>query len=262
MVPPLLDIRTVTRVYGGQTPFGLEPTFTALDNVSFSIAADSIHGLVGESGSGKSTLARLIMALDRPTSGDIRLEGQSLFSLTAKALKARRRDFQMVFQDPLASLDPRYTVGRIVAEPLHVLEPKPRSDEARQKVTDILGQVGLSGDVVNRFPHEFSGGQRQRIAFARALITRPKLVVADEPVSALDLSVQAQVLNLIQDMREQFGTAFLFISHDLAVVEAIADQVTVMQRGRIVETGTVDDLFDRPAQAYTRELLAAQLSFK
>ncbi|CAN7234560.1 ATP-binding cassette domain-containing protein [Rhizobium sp. LjRoot30] len=257
---PLLDIRTLTRVYGGRTPFGSEPAFVALDDVSFSVSAGSIHGLVGESGSGKSTLARLVMALDRPTSGDVLLEGQSIFSLSAKVLKHRRRDFQMVFQDPLASLDPRYTVGRIVAEPLHVLEPKPRRDEARQKVVDILGQVGLSADAIDRFPHEFSGGQRQRIAFARALITRPKLVVADEPVSALDLSVQAQVLNLIQDMRKEFGTAFLFISHDLAVVEAIADQVTVMRRGRIVETGTVDDIFDRPQQAYTRELLAAQLS--
>ena len=258
----LLDIRGITRVYGGRTPFGLEPPFTALDNVSFSVSAGSIHGLVGESGSGKSTLARIVMALDRPTTGDIFLEGQSLFSLPARVLKRRRRDFQMVFQDPLASLDPRYTVARIVAEPLHVLEQKPRSDEVRQKVVDSLGQVGLSADALDRFPHEFSGGQRQRIAFARALITRPKLVVADEPVSALDLSVQAQVLNLIMDMREKFGTAFLFISHDLAVVEAIADQVTVMRHGRIVETGTVADVFDRPQQAYTRELLAAQLPVK
>ena len=258
----LLDIRGVTRIYGGRTLFGLEPPFTALDNVSFSVSAGSIHGLVGESGSGKSTLARIVMALDRPTTGDILLEGQSLLSLPAKALKRRRRDFQMVFQDPLASLDPRYTIGRIVAEPLHVLEPKPRSDEAREKVVDSLGQVGLSAVALDRFPHEFSGGQRQRIAFARALITRPKLVVADEPVSALDLSVQAQVLNLIRDMRDQFGTAFLFISHDLSVVEAIADRVTVMRRGRIVETGTVEDVFDRPEQAYTKELLAAQLPLK
>lgn len=254
----LLEIRGLTRDYVSRSLFGARHAQRALDDVSLTMRRGEILGIVGESGSGKSTLARLVMALDRPSAGQVLFEGEDVFALPEPELMRRRRHFQMVFQDPFGSLDPRHTIGRIVAEPLHVLEQKPARAEARARVVAMLESVGLDQAIVDRYPHEFSGGQRQRIALARALITRPKLVVADEPVSALDLSVQAQVLNLILDLRDHHGVSFLFISHNLSVVDSVADRVAVMYRGRIVEIGPAEVLFDAPLHPYTRRLAEAE----
>jgi peptide/nickel transport system ATP-binding protein len=228
----------------------------ALNGVSARLEAGRSLGIVGESGSGKSTFARLVMALERPTSGSVSLLGRDLNSISADELRRARRDFQMVFQDPYGSLDPRQTIARIVAEPLTALE---RIDRAtlRDRVSIVLRQVGLRDADMDKYPHEFSGGQRQRIAIARALITQPKLIVADEPVSALDVSVQAQVLNLLQDLQEQFGLSYILISHDLAVVNLLCDDIAVMYLGRIVEQGRPEDLFARGAHPYTRALIEA-----
>jgi peptide/nickel transport system ATP-binding protein len=233
---------------------------TALDEVSFVLEAGKTLGVVGESGSGKSTLARLVMALEAPSSGSVLFEGRDLHQLGRDELRAARRHFQMVFQDPYSSLDPRMTVWRTVAEPLEQLEHLPQA-ERRERAAAMLGAVGLNarhhdGDL-DKYPHEFSGGQRQRIAIARALVTQPKLIVADEPVSALDVSVQAQVLNLMQDLQERFGLAYLFISHDLAVVDLVCDELIVLQHGRIVERGATDDVLNAPKEAYTRRLIDA-----
>ena len=228
----------------------------AVDGVSLSIQAGRSFGLVGESGCGKSTLARLIMALEAPTRGSIRFRGEDLVALGANALRRRRRHFQMVFQDPFGSLDPRQRVERIVAEPLDALEAVDR-EERRARVVDALAAVGLKDSDLDKYPHEFSGGQRQRIAIARALITRPALIVADEPVSALDVSVQAQVLNLMHDLQAEFGVTYLFISHDLAVVEHVCAEVAVMNAGRIVERGAAHEVFANPRHDYTRTLLDA-----
>jgi peptide/nickel transport system ATP-binding protein len=229
------------------------PRVEALRGVSFAMQSGRSLGLVGESGSGKSTLARLVMALERPTAGRVTLLGRDLNALPHAALRAARRDFQMVFQDPYGSLDPRQRVGRIVAEPLAAM---PGAD-ARERVAAALDAVGLRASDADKYPHEFSGGQRQRIAIARALITRPRLIVADEPVSALDVSVQAQVLNLLQDLKEAFGVTYLFISHDIAVVDHVCDEVAVLYAGRIVEHGTPEVLFRTAAHPYTRLLMAA-----
>jgi peptide/nickel transport system ATP-binding protein len=213
-------------------------------------------GVVGESGSGKSTLARLVMALEPPTTGTVKILGQALHSLTPAALRAARRDFQMVFQDPYGSLDPRQTVERIVTEPLAVLGATTAGD-LRGRAQEVLTSVGLRSNDLDKYPHEFSGGQRQRVAIARALITRPRLIVADEPVSALDVSVQAQVLNLMQDLSQQFGVTYLLISHDLAVVDHLCEDVAVIYQGRIVEQGACDTLFREAAHPYTRALIEA-----
>jgi peptide/nickel transport system ATP-binding protein len=212
--------------------------------------------VVGESGSGKSTLARLVMALEVPTAGHVVLDGLDLHALAPAALRRARSKVQMVFQDPFGSLDPRRTVLQTVAEPLAVLLGAPRAEQQR-RAAEALDAVGLRAADLAKYPHEFSGGQRQRIAIARALITRPKLIVADEPVSALDVSVQAQVLNLMQDLQEQFGVTYLFISHDLSVVDLVCDEVLVLKDGRIVEQGDPDTLFRRPQHPYTQRLLAA-----
>ncbi|TCM58204.1 peptide/nickel transport system ATP-binding protein [Rhizobium sp. PP-F2F-G48] len=256
--PPLVDIRHLSRDYASGGLFAGRHVTRALNDVSMTVHRGTIHGIVGESGCGKSTLARLVMALDRPTSGSVLFEGEDLFGVSARELKRKRRDFQMVFQDPFGSLDPRQTVGRIVAEPLHVLDGKPGRAERRDKVAAMLEAVGLSPDHAARYPHAFSGGQRQRIAIARALITEPKLVVADEAVSALDLSVQAQVLNLLMDLRDRRGVTVLFITHNLAVVDAVADRVGVMYRGRLVESGPAQAVFARPLHPYTRLLADAE----
>ena len=229
------------------------PVVQALQGVSFRVEAGRSLGIVGESGSGKSTLARLVMALEAPTSGSVKLLGQDLHALAPADLRAARRDFQMVFQDPYGSLDPRQRVARIVAEPLVDANA---ADTAR-RVAEALDAVGLRASDAHKYPHEFSGGQRQRIAIARALITRPKLIVADEPVSALDVSVQAQVLNLLADLQQQFGVTYLFISHDLAVVDHVCDEVAVMYAGQIVEYGPTEQVLQRPAHAYTKALLDA-----
>ena len=229
------------------------PMVEALRGVSFTLRAGTSLGIVGESGSGKSTLARLVMALEAPTSGSVRLLGQDLNALAPGALMKARRDFQMVFQDPYGSLDPRQRVQTIVAEPLLGVS----AAEAKDRVAQTLDAVGLRASDAAKYPHEFSGGQRQRIAIARALITRPKLIVADEPVSALDVSVQAQVLNLLADLQQRFGVTYLFISHDLAVVDHVCDEVAVMYAGQIVEHGPTEQVLQRPAHAYTRALLDA-----
>ncbi len=260
--PSLLDIRTLTRDYVSHSLFGAPHHTRALDAVSLTVDAGEIFGVVGESGCGKSTLARLVMALDKPTSGHVIFDGDDLFSLPPKDLMRKRENFQMVFQDPFGSLDPRQKVGRIVAEPLHVLARRPGRAEIQDRVVDMLESVGLKAEHAERHPHEFSGGQRQRIAIARALVTEPKLVVADEAVSALDLSVQAQVLNLLMDLREKRGVTFLFITHNLAVVDCIADRVGVMYRGRLVETGAAHEVFEQPLHPYTKVLADAEPSIE
>ena len=262
MTPPLLVVEQLAQTYRlpGHSRltgwFSPAPLLHALAGVSFSLHAGRSLGVVGESGSGKSTLARLVMALERPAAGSVRLLGQDLHRLDARGLRAARRQFQMVFQDPYGSLDPRRTVLQTVAEPLAVLLGAGPAEQ-RDRVAEVLDAVGLRAADGLRHPHEFSGGQRQRIAIARALITRPALIVADEPVSALDASVQAQVLNLMQDLQQRYGMAYLFISHDLAVVDRVCDEVLVLQHGRIVEQGPPERLFSAPQHACTQALLAA-----
>jgi peptide/nickel transport system ATP-binding protein len=255
---PLLDAKNLVQRYAlpRESLFLPRSEVLALNGVTARVMAGKSLGVVGESGCGKSTFARLAMALERPTSGSVSLLGRDLNRMRPDELRHARRDFQMVFQDPYGSLDPRQTIARIVAEPLTALG---RMDRAvlRERVATVLKQVGLRDADMSKFPHEFSGGQRQRIAIARALITQPKLIVADEPVSALDVSVQAQVLNLLQDLQEQFGLSYVLISHDLAVIDYLCDEVAVMYLGRIVEQGRPEDLFEHCAHPYTRALLEA-----
>ena len=255
---PLLELRKVTRHYALPRESLLRPAAVvqALQGVSLQVTAGRSMGIVGESGSGKSTMARLAMALERPSSGQVLFEGRDLHALPPDELRHARRDFQMVFQDPYGSLDPRRPVWRTVAEPAAALEGARRAQQ-RERAAAMLTAVGLRTDALDKYPHEFSGGQRQRIAIARALITRPKLIVADEAVSALDVSVQAQVLNLMADLRDAHGVTFLFISHDLAVVSHLCQDVAVMQGGRIVEHGPVRQVLSAPSHPYTRTLLAA-----
>jgi oligopeptide/dipeptide ABC transporter ATP-binding protein len=255
MTTSLLDVQDLQRHY--KRGRGHQPT-KAVDGVSLTIEAGSILGIVGESGCGKSTLARMIMGFDTPSSGHVLFQGRDVHRSPRSTLRDIRRGLQIVFQDPQGSLDPRQTVGTIVAEPLYLDPDAPRGKARRDLVGDVLASVGLRPEDADRRPHEFSGGQRQRIAIARAVISRPKLIIADEPVSALDLSVQAQVLNLIMDLRDRHGIAFLFITHSLAVVETIADRIGVMYRGRIAEIGPTADVMRRPKHPYTVSLLAAE----
>ena len=256
--PPLLVVHELAKQYRlpRERLLSPAPLVRALAGVSFQLDAGRSLGVVGESGSGKSTLARLVMALEPPSAGRVLLDGLDLHALAPPALRAARDKMQMVFQDPYGSLDPRRTVAQTVAEPLRLLH-RATPAEQRERAAEALHAVGLGGEALAKYPHEFSGGQRQRIAIARALITRPKLIVADEPVSALDVSVQAQVLNLMQDLQDQLGLAFLFISHDLAVVDMVCDEVIVLYQGRIVERGAPDTLFQCAAHPYTRALLQA-----
>ncbi len=259
MRQPLVKIEGVYKDY--QLPkkylFQKAPVFRALHGINLELHQGTSFGIVGESGCGKSTLARIVMALDEPTSGTVFFDGQDLFNMPAGELRHMRRNFQMVFQDPYGSLNPRKNVMGIVAEPLDTLKEKFSFAQKKERVGKILSEVGLNATDIDKFPHEFSGGQRQRIAIARALITRPSLIVADESVSALDVSVQAQVLNLMMDLQEKYNLTYMFISHDLSVVEYITDQVAVIYMGQIVEQGTTKTLFQRPLHPYTQTLLLA-----
>ncbi|MEI6732967.1 MAG: oligopeptide/dipeptide ABC transporter ATP-binding protein [Comamonadaceae bacterium] len=258
MSETLLQLDHVTRSYTlpRERLWGPAPQVHAVRGVSLRMHSGCNLGVVGESGSGKSTLARLVMGLEAPSSGSVQMLGQDLNQLGAAALREARRNFQMVFQDPYGSLDPRQTVQRIVTEPLAALGGADAMEQQR-RAQDVLGAVGLRSSDLSKYPHEFSGGQRQRVAIARALITRPRLIVADEPVSALDVSVQAQVLNLMQDLSQQFGVTYLLISHDLAVVDYLCDEVAVIYQGRIVEQGSPLTLFKGAAHPYTQALLQA-----
>jgi len=229
----------------------------AVDDVSLTVAAGETVGLVGESGCGKTTLGRAVIRLVEPTGGTIRFEGEDLTRLRGAALRAKRRHFQMIFQDPFSSLNPRLTVGESIGEALDLHRLTPTREARRQRIGELLAGVGLDAAHAERFPHEFSGGQRQRIGIARALAVEPRLIVCDEPVSALDVSVQAQVVNLLQDLQRGRGLAYLFISHDLAVVEHLSHRIVVMYLGRIVEVGPAKELCRTPRHPYTQALISA-----
>src|SRR5688500_7425524 len=249
----LLEVRNLVKHFPVENS---DDVVQAVDGVSFSIRAGETLGLVGESGCGKSTVGRSILRLQEPTSGEVRFEGRNVIELGGDELRALRREMQIIFQDPYASLNPRLTISSIVSEPLKIHGVTSKA-ERRARVADLLSKVGLDPNYMNRYPHEFSGGQRQRIGIARALALNPKLIICDEPVSALDVSVQAQVVNLLQDLQAEFGLTYLFISHGLAVVEHISTRVAVMYLGRIVEIADAEELYKNPLMPYTKALLSA-----
>ncbi|WP_298601520.1 ATP-binding cassette domain-containing protein [uncultured Limnohabitans sp.] len=268
--PPLLEVRQLGRRFAlpRSSLWGPAKSLPALLNVSFKLQPGKSLGIVGESGSGKSTLARLVMALDQPSEGQVLFNGVDVHKAAPAALRHLRSGFQMVFQDPYGSLDPRQKVLSIVTEPILTLQPPADSRSAlreravsqaelRDRAAEALSEVGLRTADLDKYPHEFSGGQRQRIAIARALITRPALIVADEPVSALDVSVQAQVLNLMMDLQDRHGLSYLLVSHDLAVVNLMCDDVLVLQSGQVVEQGPSAQIFQHAAHPYTRMLISA-----
>ncbi len=258
---PLLDVRDLHVHFNvgreGMMPWAAPRLLRAVNGVSFTLEPGQTLGIVGESGCGKSSLARALIGLNPISGGSAHFEGQALAGRSAAAWKSLRADMQMIFQDPLSSLDPRMTIGNIIAEPLQALKPGMSSPEVKAEVERVMARVGLLSNVVNRYPHEFSGGQCQRVGIARALIVKPKLIICDEPVSALDVSIQAQVINLLMDLQQDEGLALIFIAHDLAVVRHIADRVLVMYLGRVMEAARSDDLFGAPAHPYTQALLSA-----
>lgn len=251
------DVVTTFNIHQKGGLFGKTATLKAVNSISFDLNAGETLGVVGESGCGKSTLARTIIGLVKGQSGSICFDGKELIGLSEHAMREVRKDIQMIFQDPLASLNPRMTVGDIIAEPLHTHYPKMSKAERFEKVKAIMQKVGLLTNQINRYPHEFSGGQCQRIGIARALILRPKLIICDEPVSALDVSIQAQVINLLQEVQEEMGLALIFIAHDLSVVKHISDRVLVMYLGNAVELGTDKLVYDNPSHPYTQALMSA-----
>lgn len=253
----LLEVTNVSKTFQlDSSLFGRRRQVHAVDNVSFTLGAGETLGVVGESGCGKSTLGRTLLRLIEPTGGEARFEGEDLFALSGQALKAARRRMQMIFQDPFASLNPRMKIGEIVGEPF-AIHKLAAGAERKERVLKLLDKVGLRPEAYDKYPHEFSGGQRQRAGIARALAVVPKLIVADEPVSALDVSIQAQVLNLLMDLQDEFGLSYLFIAHDLRVVEHIAHRVAVMYLGRIVELAPVHEIYRAPRHPYTQALLSA-----
>ena len=257
---PLLQVKHLGRRFALPRTGLFQPAgaLQALSDVSFTLQPGKSLGVVGESGSGKSTLARLVMALDTPTEGQVVFKGVDVHQTHGPALRQLRSGFQMVFQDPYGSLDPRQKVLAIVTEPIRTLQHASGGrSEWHERAAQAMSEVGLRTADLDKYPHEFSGGQRQRIAIARALITRPALIVADEPVSALDVSVQAQVLNLMMDLQDRYGLSYLFVSHDLAVVNLMCDDVLVLQSGRVVENGSAQQIFQHAEHPYTRKLLAA-----
>jgi oligopeptide transport system ATP-binding protein len=261
MTQPLLSVRDLQVVFdirpSGAWPWTPSLKLHAVSGVSFDLAPGECLGVVGESGSGKSTLARVVVGTIPATGGRVLFEGQDLIAMDPATRRAQRRNTQMVFQDPLAALNPRMPVGDIIAEPLITHHPETTRTEARQRVQALMERVGLLPNLINRYPHEFSGGQCQRIGIARALILNPKLVICDEPVSALDVSVQAQVVNLLKDLRRDLGVAMIFIAHDLSVVKHISDRIMVMYLGRMMETAEARALTGAPRHPYTRALISS-----
>ncbi|WP_411102053.1 ABC transporter ATP-binding protein [Streptomyces sp. cmx-4-9] len=260
MPEPLLEVKDLVKHYPLTRGIVIRKqvgAVKAVDGVSFALRPGETLGIVGESGCGKSTVAKMLVNLERPTAGAISYKGEDITRLSGRALKAVRRNIQMVFQDPYTSLNPRMTVGDIIGEPYEIHpEAAPKGDR-RRKVQELLDVVGLNPEYINRYPHQFSGGQRQRIGIARGLALRPEVIVADEPVSALDVSVQAQVINLLERLQDDFGLSYVFIAHDLSIVRHISDRVGVMYLGRIVEIGTDTQIYDHPTHPYTQALLSA-----
>lgn len=257
---PLLKVEHLTKEFPTGSGFLAgkfsKKVVSAVNDISFEINPGETFGLVGESGCGKSTTGRAIMHLDPATSGKVYFEGKDISKMNSKELKAMRREMQFIFQDPYASLNPRMTIGEIIAEPM-VIHGIGTPEERVERVRELLDVVGLNPEHINRYPHEFSGGQRQRVGIARSFILRPKLIICDEPVSALDVSIQAQVLNLLKDLQKQYGTAYLFIAHDLSVVQHISDRVAVMYLGKMVELSDWKSLYAEPSHPYTQSLLSA-----
>jgi ABC-type oligopeptide transport system ATPase subunit len=258
MSAPLLDVRNLHKTYTSRSgwPAAREHVVRAVNDVSFDVRPGETFGLVGESGCGKSTVARCLLRLIPPTSGSIQFQGEDLLHLKAERLRQVRRELQIIFQDPYSSLDPRMTVRGILLEPFEIHRVGTQA-ERDKRVRELADLVGLPESALRKYPHEFSGGQRQRIGIARALALSPKLVVADEPVSALDLSIRAQVINLLADLQQQFGLTYLFIAHDLTLVRHVCHRVAVMRRGQIVELADTDELFSNPQHPYTRRLMDA-----
>ncbi|MGD0021335.1 MAG: oligopeptide/dipeptide ABC transporter ATP-binding protein [Smithellaceae bacterium] len=258
MTPSLIEIKKLHKKYNlsGSIWNSKKRVISAVNNVSLQIYKGETLGLVGESGCGKSTLARLIARLEKPSSGNIYFKGEDIFLYDRKALKAYRRNVQLIFQDPYSSLNPRKSAASIIKEPL-TIQRIGNKDQRRESVTQLMEKVGLSREQAHRYPHEFSGGQRQRIGIARALVLQPELIIADEPVSALDVSIQAQILNLLKDLKQDFGLTYLFISHDLNVIRHMSDRIAVMYLGRIVELAENREIYEHPFHPYTRMLLSA-----
>ncbi len=260
---PLLEVRNLRTwfpITGGVFRRHIDDV-KAVDDVSFTVEAGTTVGLVGESGSGKSTIGKTILKLVPATEGQIFFEGREILGLNENEFRPLRREIQMIFQDPFGSLNPRHTIFQIVGEALEIHFPQMNRPDRRERVAELMKQVGLKPEMMERYPHEFSGGQRQRIGIARALAVKPRFIVCDEPVSALDVSVQAQIVNLLQDLQDELGLTYLFIAHDLAVVEHMSDHVLVMYRGKIVESASAEAIYENPQHEYTKKLLAAVPKF-